>query len=531
MYRILITDDLGQGGLALLNEAKDVQFDVVKLPSRDKLNEIIGEYDAVITRSGTPMEADTFNAKTRLKIAGRAGVGLDNVDIDAATMRGVLVMNTPEANTLAATEMTMALMLAMCRKLPWADASVKRGEWTRSKFMGTQLSGKTLGIIGLGRIGSRVAARCRAFRMNVIAYDPYIAEDIANQQRVELVAGLDDLIARSDIITVHTPLTDETQGMLGATQIAKMKDGVRLVNCARGGIIEEQALYDGLMSGKIASAAIDVYSSEPPKSELMKKLLALENVVASPHIGANTYEAQHDVAVQIVTQVLDALRGTNFSNVVNLPFVDGVDYRAIQPHLKLAESIGSLQMQLMRGRIERVEVECRGEPISKLVKPLTVALLKGLLSPILTDAVNYVNAPRLADQRGILVSQTRHPVADDYSNVILCRVTSGNESRLIGGALFLHSEPRIVLVDNFRIDALPSDSALVILSRDTPGVMGKVGTLLGNHNINIAHWHMGREARGEQQLSFINIDSPASDSVLTELRQLPMIIDVRQVSL
>ena len=531
MNRILITDDLGTDGLALLDQAADIQYDVVKTPKRDKLIEIIGEYDAIITRSGTPLDAEIFKAARQLKIAGRAGVGLDNVDVDAATLRGILVMNTPGANTLAATEMTMALLLALCRRVPWADASIKRGEWTRGKFMGVQLSDKTLGVIGLGRIGSRVATRCQAFGMKVIAYDPYIAEEIAERLHIELVGNLDELLARSDIITIHTPLTDETRGIIGANQIARMKNSVRLINCARGGIAEEQALYDGLVSGKIAGVALDVYSEEPPRTEFLQRLLALDNVVASPHIGANTGEAQREVAVQIVNQVLDALRGVNFSNVVNLPFIEGIDYRSIQPYMMLAEKIGALHMQLIRGRIERVEVECRGEPVEQWVKPLTVALLKGLLYPILRETVNYVNAPHLAEERSIMVSQAHHSSAEGYSNVILCRVVSTKETRLIAGALFLRDQPRIVLLDNFRIDALPTGCALVMLSRDVPGVMGQVGTLLGKHGINIAHWHMGRDASGERQLSFINIDAPAGESVMAELRAQPTVLEVQQVVL
>ena len=531
MYRILITDDLGPAGLALLDWADDVKYDVVKLPDREQLLHIIGEYDAVITRSGTPLDAEIVKVARQLKIAGRAGVGMDNVDIDAATLRGILVMNTPEANTLAATEMTMALLLALCRFVPWADASIKRGEWMRSKFTGVQLDDKKLGVIGLGRIGSRVATRCQAFGMKVMAYDPYIAEDVADRIHVQLVGELDELLADADIITIHTPLTDETRGMIGAAEIAKMKNSVRLINCARGGIVDEQALYDGLVSGKVAGAAMDVYSSEPPRSELLKRLLALDKVVASPHIGANTVEAQRDVAVQIVQQVLDALHGVNYRNVVNLPFADGVDYRSLQPYMTLAEKIGSLHMQLIRGRIGRVEVEFRGEDIEAYVKPLTVALLKGMLYPIVSDTVNYVNAPRLAEERGIVVSQTRHPAAEGYSNVILCRVISTKETRLIGGALFLRDQPRIVLMDNFRIDALPTGWALVLTSRDVPGVMGQVGTLLGNRDINIAHWHMGREALGQRQLSFINVDTPANEQVMAELRALPQILSVQQVAL
>ena len=336
---------------------------------------------------------------------------------------------------------------------------------------------------------------------------------------------------QADIITVHTPLTDETRGMIGAVEMAKMKDGVRLINCARGGIYDEQALVAALTSGKVAGAAIDVYSAEPPKSDVLKQLLAFDNVVATPHIGANTYEAQRDVAVQIVQQVIDALRGVNFRNVVNLPFAEGVDYRSLAPYMTLAEKIGSLHMQLIRGRIGRVEVEFRGDEVEQHVKPLTVALLKGLLAPILKEAVNYVNAPHLAEERGIAVAQTRHPAAEDYSNVILCRVISTKETRLIGGALFLGTEPRFVLLDDYRIDALPNGPALIISNKDVPGVIGTVGTLLGSYGINIAEWRMGRSEPGGKALSYINIDVPANEEVLSKLRGLSTIVDVRQVSL
>lgn len=361
MFKILITDDIGAAGLALLEAAADVHHDLVKLPSPEKLLRMIGDYDAVITRSGTPLTPEVFEAGKRLKVAGRAGVGIDNIDVDAATRHGVLVMNTPEANTLAATELTMALMLALCRKLPRANDSIKRGEWTRSQFVGVQLNGKTLGIIGLGRIGSRVATRCQAFGMNVIAYDPYITEEVASRVHVRLVSDLEELLRTVEIISVHTPLTEETRGMIGAKEIARMKDGVKLINCARGGIYDEKALLEGLVSKKIAGLALDVYSSEPPKSDILKQLLARDDVVATPHIGANTSEAQRDVAVQVVQQVIEALRGENLRNVINLPFADNVDYRSLAPYMILAEKIGSLQMQMTRGRISQVEVEFRGK--------------------------------------------------------------------------------------------------------------------------------------------------------------------------
>ncbi len=397
--------------------------------------------------------------------------------------------------------------------------------------MGVQLHGKILGVVGLGRIGSRVAIRCQAFGMKVMAYDPYIAEEVAERIHVRLAGHLEEVLREADILTVHTPLSDETRGMIGAGEIALMKDGVRLINCARGGILEEKALLAGLASGKIAGVGLDVYSTEPPKAELLQQILAREEVVATPHIGANTLEAQRDVAVQVVQQVIEALRGENFRNVVNLPFPEGVDYRSVAPYMELAERIGSLLMQLIRGRISRVEVEFRGEDVEAHGKPMTVALLKGLLSPILSEDVNYVNAPHLAEQRGIQVAQTRHPAAEDYSNVILCRAVSTKETRLIGGALFLHRQSRIVLLDDYRIDALPSGPALILSNRDIPGVIGKVGTLLGERGINIAEWQMGRNERGGMAVSFINIDTPASEAVIQELRALSPILDVRQVML
>jgi D-3-phosphoglycerate dehydrogenase len=531
MFRILITDDIGRAGLTLLEAAADVQYDLIKLPGPEKLIQTIGGYDAVITRSGTPLTALVFEAARRLKVAGRAGVGLDNIDIEAATRHGVLVMNTPEANTLAATELTLGLMLALCRHIPRANASIKKGEWTRSKFMGVQLSGKNLGVIGLGRIGSRVATRCQAFGMKVMAYDPYIAEEAAERIHVRLVGSLEELLREADLVTVHTPLTEETRGIIGAKEFALMKEGVRLINCARGGIMDEKALLDALSAKKVAGVGLDVYGKEPPKGELIQQLLSREEVVATPHIGANTWEAQRDVAVQVVQQVIEALRGENFRNVVNLPFPEGVDYRSLAPYMELAEKIGSLQMQMIRGRISRVEVEFRGEDVEAHGKPLTVALLKGILSPILSEDVNYVNAPHLADQRGIQVAQTRHPAAQDYSNVILCRAFSTKETRLIGGALFLHKIPRIVLLDDYRIDALPSGPALILSNRDIPGVIGKVGTLLGERKINIAEWQMGRNERGGMAVSFINVDTPASEETLQELRALSPILEVRQVKL
>ncbi len=528
MYRILITDDLSPQAIERLQAADDAGFDVVRRPSPERLREIIPGYDALIIRSSVQVDADLLAVASRLKVIGRAGVGLDNVDIDAASLRGVIVMNTPGANTIATAEHTMAMLLALCRHVPQADASMRAGRWTRSRFLGVQLYGKTLGIVGLGRVGARVAQRAQAFGMKVIAFDPYISDDVARELKVTLV-DLDELLAHSDFITLHTALTPETRGLIDAQAIARMKPGVRLVNCARGALVDETALGEALRSGHVAGAALDVYSDEPLPAD--SPLRRLPNVVLTPHIAASTVEAQRDVGTQIVDQILAALRGEDFRNAVNMPVADAGVFRELRPYLLLAEKLGSLQMQLSEGRIKRVEVEFQGEEVSEHVKPLTVALLKGLLDPITDTPVNYISAPHLAMQRGISVSETRGLPIPHYANLLSCRVLWDGGERLVSGSLLGHEFPRVVQIDTFRLDAQPEGIILVMESIDVPGVIGRVGTLLGTHGINIAEWRLGRTAPGGQALSFINLDTQAPPEVLTELTQLEGVIRVRQVTL
>jgi D-3-phosphoglycerate dehydrogenase len=530
-YHILITDDLSPACLASPEGNSDFSFDVVHRPSHQELLEIIDRYDALIIRSHTYPDAELFARARRLRVVGRAGVGLDNVDVQAATTHGVLVMNTPEANTTAAAEHTFALLLALCRHLPDSQAALKNGSWKRNPFIGVQLRGKTLGIIGLGRIGSKVAGYALAFGMKVLAYDPYISEEVAERLQVTLLEMMDELLEQSDFISLHVPLTPETERFIGQAQVEKMKPGVRIVNCARGKIIDDEALLKGLTSGHIAGAALDVYSSEPPDTPTLKALLALDNVVTTPHLGGSTVEAQHDVSVQIVKQVCDALRETNFQNAVNLPFLEGSSYQKLHPYLQLAEKVGSLQMQLTRGRIKQVEVEFIGEEIGDQVKPLAVALLKGILQPILGENVNYVNAPILATQRGITISQTRRPVPPDYTNLVWCRVVSEQGERIIAGTLFGRSLPRIVQLDDFRMDALPQGHMLVTMSRDVPGVIGTVGTILARHGINIAEWRLGRTAPGDRALSIINLDEQATPQAIADITALDEVISVHIVEL
>lgn len=526
--RILITDDLSPQALERLGVAADVSFDVVKSPSREKLREIIPHYDAVIIRSSVRVDADLLAATSRLKVVGRAGMGLDNVDIDAASLRGVIVMNTPGANTIATAEHTMALLLALCRHVPQAEASLRAGQWARSRFLGVQLYRKTLGIVGLGRVGAHVARQAQAFGMTVIAYDPYIGDEVARELKVTLM-DLDELLARSDFITLHTALTSETRTLIGPEAMARMKPGVRLVNCARGALVDEAALAAALRSGQVAGAALDVFAEEPlpPDSPLRDS----PNVVLTPHIAASTVEAQRDVGTQIVDQVLAALRGEDYRNAVNMPVADAGVFRVLRPYLLLAEKIGSLQMQLAEGRIKRVEVEFQGNEVADHVKPLTVALLKGLLDPIADTPVNYISAPHLAMQRGISVSETRGLPTPNYANLLSCRVLWDGGQRLVSGSLLGHEFPRVVQIDTFRIDAQPEGIVLVMESVDVPGVIGRVGTLLGARAINIAEWRLGRTSPGGEALSFINLDTPAGPDVLAALAQLEGVTRVRQVQL
>jgi D-3-phosphoglycerate dehydrogenase len=528
MYRILITDDLSATAIERLEAADDVSFDIVHRPPPEELLKIIPDYDALIIRSSVRVGAGLLAAAFRLKVIGRAGVGLDNVDIDAASLRGAIVMNTPLANTMATAEHTMAMLLALCRHVPQANASIRAGQWTRSQFLGVQLYRKTLGIVGLGRVGTRVAQRAQAFGMEVIAFDPYISDDVARELKVTLV-DLDELLTRSDFISLHAALTPETRGLINAQAIARMKPGVRLVNCARGALIGEVAMIDALHSGQIAGVALDVYSDEPIPAD--SPLRSLPNVVLTPHIAASTVEAQRDVGAQIVDQVLAALRGEDFRNAVNMPVVDTDVFRALRPYLLLAEKLGSLQMQLSEGRIKRVEVEFQGEEVADHVKPLTVALLKGLLDPITDIPANYINAPHLAMQRGISVSETRGLPTPNYANLLSCRVVWEGGERLVSGSLLGHEFPRVVQIDSFRLDAQPEGIILVMENIDVPGVIGRVGTLLGAHDINIAEWRLGRVTPGGQALSFINLDAPATPQVMAELEQLEGVTRVRQVAL
>lgn len=526
MTTVLVTDTLAESGLAILRAAQDVTLDYRPGLKGQELLDAVAQSDALITRSGTAVTPELVNAGTRLRVVGRAGVGLDNVDVDACTARGILVINAPTANVMSATEHTMAMMLALCRSIPDAHASVKRGEWTRSKFMGTELDGKTLGVIGLGRIGRRVTSRAQAFGMHVIAYDPYIAPSVYAKSEAEKVT-LDELLARADVITVHTPLTDETHGMIGAAEMAKMKPGVKVLNIARGGIYEEQALADALRGGKIAGAAIDVYENEPPVKD--HPFLSLNNVILSPHIGANTVEAQDRVAVQTAEMVLDALRGSIFVSAVNLPF-EGVTDADAKGLVNLAEKLGLFSAQILDGPVTRVTIEAWGIEES-MKKILTVAALKGVLTPALAESVNFVNAAQMAEQRGIGVDATSYDKPRDYTNLVTFRAASNGHEVCVSGTLFSQHQQRVVSVNNFRVEFKPENYVLYIINKDVPGVVGKVGTFLGDHEINIAEYNLARTSSGGKAMAIITVDAPPGDKAMTALRSINAVEEVRLVKL
>lgn len=526
MHKVLVTDTLAESGLDILRAASDVALDYRPGLKGDELLAAVAESDALITRSGTAVTPELVSSGDRLRIVGRAGVGLDNVDVDAATERGILVINAPTANIMSATEHTMAMLLSLCRNIPEAHASVKRGEWTRSKFMGTELDGKTLGVIGLGRIGSRVTIRARGFGMRVIAYDPYIADSAYDKVGATKVS-FEQLLEQSDVITVHTPMTDETRSMIGAAELAKMKDGVIVLNIARGGIYDEAALADALNHGKVAGAAIDVYVDEPPPPD--HPLLQAKNVILSPHIGANTIEAQDRVAVQTAEMVIEALRGSIFVSAVNLPF-EGTSDADAAPLIQLAEKLGLFAAQVMNGPVHRAEIELWGVQ-ERLIKILSVASLKGLLTPHLAQSVNFVNAEQVAQTRGIAISSTTHPTPRDYANLLTFRASAASEEMCVSGTVFHEKNQRIVSVNNFRVEFKPEGHLIYIINRDVPGVVGKVGTLLGDREINIAEYNLARSDSGGRAMAVITIDSPLDTETLQFLRSYREMIEVKQVKL
>ncbi len=525
MPKVLVSDKLAQEGIDILKQVADV--DVNTGLSEDELCGIIGDYDALVVRSGTRVTARVLEAAKKMQIVGRAGVGVDNVDVPVATERGVIVVNSPGGNTIAAAEHTVAMLLALSRNIPQAYVSMKAKEWNRSKFTGNEVYKKTLGVLGLGKIGQEVAKRCRSFGMKVLAYDPFITAEAAGHG-VELV-DFTECLQRSDYITLHLPKNKETLGLIGAKEFEIMKDGVRLVNVARGGIIDNDALIAAIKSGKCAGAAIDVFETEPP--DFSNELFDLPNVVTTPHLGASTQEAQTNVAIDVAEQIVDVFQGRAARSAVNMPALPPDVLAAVQPYLPLAQRMAALAMGIMDGRCEKVEVKLFGELAKIESGPITRAVLAGVLGPMVAETVNLVNAPVIAKSRGIEVIESRKADFDDYASLLTVAVTTDKGSTQISGTLFEGREMRIVQMAGFPMDFVPEGVVLISDHSDEPGVIGSVGTLLGNEGINIAGMYVGRKSPRSKAIMILSVDQDVSDAVMEKLTQLPAINTVKQVHL
>lgn len=520
--RILAAEKIADSGIEELR--KEFEVDVRTGLSPEELKEVIGQYDAIIIRSATQLDAETIERAQNLKIIGRAGIGLDNVDVEAATRKGIIVANAPQSNIISAAEHTLALLLALCRNIPQAYNSLKAGKWERSKFEGVELYGKTLGILGLGKIGTLVAQRAHAFDMEIVAYDPYISKERAAQLNVRMAETLDDLLKEVDFITIHLPRTAETKGMIGAKEIAKMKKGVRIVNTARGGLVDEKALAEAVKSGHVAGAGLDVFEKEPCTDS---SLLALDGVMATPHLGASTMEAQDKAGYTIAEQVAAALKGELVSNAVNIAAAGIED--AVKPFLPLAEKIGCLLTHLVEERVGDLELQYAGQISQYDTAILTVAVLKGLFGAVVHEPVTYVNAPILAKERGIEIREVKTPVSRDYINVITVSTGDAQGKRIsVGGTLVgKKNQKRFVSIYDFDIDMVPSKYMAFFRYEDRPGMIGKVGTILGNNKINVANMQVGRKVLHGEALMGINVDEPISQKVIEEIKSQAGITDAK----
>ncbi len=510
--RVLIADPMSAAAEAILS-GRGVGVDVETGLGPDALAAAIAGYDGLLVRSSTAVTAGVLAAADRLRLVGRAGVGVDNIDVAAATARGVVVMNTPFGNAVTTAEHAIAMMMALARQIPGADRSMRSGKWEKARFVGVELAGKTLGLVGCGAIGSIVASRAQGLRMRVIAADPFLSAERARELGVERVE-LPDLMRRADIVSVHAPLNDSTRGLLGAGAFAAARDGVRLVNCARGGIVDEAALHDALVGGKVAGAALDVFGVEPPGDS---PLLALENVVVTPHLGASTAEAREKVAQQIAEQAADFLIHGAVSNAVNMPSIAAEEAPLLGPYMTLVERLGSFAGQLTRGGPRAVSIEYEGHVAGLNTRPLTSAALAALLRPMV-DSVNAVNAPVVAHRRDIAVSETRHDRRGDYPTLVRLAVATDRRTREVAGTLFADDRARIVSIKGIRIDAEPTEHMLYIANRDVPGVIGFLGNALGDAGINIATFALGRAEAGGDAIALVSVDQPVAPDVLEAIR-------------
>ncbi len=526
--KVLISDNLAPVGEKILRDA-GLEVDVKTGLPPEELKAIIPEYDGLVIRSATKVREDIIEAATRLKVVGRAGIGLDNVDIPAASEKGIVVMNAPDGNATTAAEHAIAMMMSLARNIPQATASMKAGKWEKKKFMGREVTGKTLGIVGIGRIGSIVCNRAQGLQMKVIAYDPFMPEDLVEKLGVELV-DLNELARRADFITVHTPLTKDTRHLLSTEFFSNMKPDAMFIDCARGGVLDENALYAALSEGRIAGAALDVFEKEPTTLE-DTPLLGLNNFICTPHLGASTSEAQENVAVAIAEQVAAYLLKGAVRNAVNVPSVSDDVLAKIGPYIRLGEMLGSMHMQIARGSVEEVNIEFSGDLAEQETGPVTVAFLKGLFTPILQDAVNFVNAPLIAKERGIRVVESKTQQAADFTNLLRITVKTNQGDNMLAGTVFGRKEPRLVRLNSFRLEALPAGPMLLVYNKNVPGVIGALGTTLGENGVNISRMTVGRQDASNQNIILLNTDTLVNKDLLTKVMELENIDDAMVLEL
>jgi D-3-phosphoglycerate dehydrogenase len=525
--KVLVSDSLSPQGVKILQETPGIEVDVNTGLTPEELKGIIGQYHGLIIRSATRVTAEIIEAAHHLKVIGRAGIGLDNVDVPAASKRGIVVMNTPEGNIITAAEHAMAMMMAMSRNIPQGTASLKAGKWEKENLEGRELFNKTLGLIGAGHIGRIVAQRARGMMMKVIAYDPYIKPEVLEKLDFEPVS-FDELLGRADYITIHTPKTQETKNMINKETMARMKKGAMLINCARGGIVNEEDLYDALASGHLGGAALDVFDKEPPGG---LRLLSLPNVICTPHLGASTREAQENVAVAVANQVVVYLLHGSVKNAVNVPSISAELISILRPFALLAEKMGSLQTQLTDSGVVEVQINYAGKVTGYDVTPLTSSMLKGLLAPILKDDVNFVNAPFIAKERGIKVIESKTSTSEDFASLIVLRVKSLEGENIVSGTIFGKTLPRILRINNFYLEAIPEGNILLITNRDVPGVIGGITSKLGKNGVNISRMQVGQEKEKKQNVIFLTTDTPVGDEVLDEVRRVENVSSARRIYL
>lgn len=526
-YKVLVCGNLSEAGLKILEQAEGIEVDRKGELSQDQLLEIIASYDGVVVRSDTKITAPVIAAGEKLKVVGRAGTGVDNIDVAAATQRGIVVMNTPGGNTVTTAEHTLALMVSLARNVPQATASMKAGKWEKKKFSGVELLDKVLGIVGTGKIGSVVASRAQGFGMRVVAFDPYLTREAAAKMKIELVT-LDELLSLADFITVHTPMTPETKNIINKDAFAKMKNGVRIINCARGGLVNETDLYDAIKSGKVAGAALDVFVQEPIPTD--HPLLSLDQVVCTPHLGASTAEAQVNVAVAIAEQLKDFFTNGTIRGAVNASSVNPEVLAQVKPYIELGEKIGSFQGQAFGHNVKKVHIDYSGDVVEYDVKLITQAILVGLLAPT-SERVNFVNAALVAEERGIRISEARSRRATDFASLIEVTMETDEQQSRVAGALFGEKDSRIVRINGFHLEAIPKGHMLLCSNKDVPGVLGKFCSLLGDNEINIGRLYLGRKEVGGTAIMLCQIDNAATDELLNLLTNLTDIISAKRVYL